>query len=155
MQQHQLSVIGAGLLMASLASDQTAVVAGVSPARLHVPKGWTFSLPAGDAEAGKEAFRKMECSNCHTVPGAEFPVARTSGRIGPPLVPAYSKLPREFLAEAILNPHKYMSGTLVHYRGLEEVSSEMRDYSSIMSVRELLDIVEFLKHLGDTPPPKP
>ncbi len=121
----------------------------------HVPKGWAFSLPVGDAEAGKTAFRKMECYNCHTVPGGEFPAARTSGGVGPDLVPAYSKLPREFLAEAIINPHRYMSGTLEHYRGLEKVSSEMRDYSSIMSVRELLDIVEFLKqldHTGATPP---
>lgn len=121
----------------------------------HLPKGWTFTLPAGDAEAGKAAFRKMECYNCHTVPGGEFPEARTSGGVGPDLVPAYSKLPREFLAEAIINPHRYMSGTLEHYRGLEKVSSEMRDYSSVMSVRELLDIVEFLKQLDHTAGKKP
>ena len=75
--------------------------------------------------------------------------------MGPELVPAYSKLPREFLAESILNPHKYMAGTLEHYRGVEKVSSEMRDYTGLMSVRELLDVVEFLKHLDAEPPTKP
>jgi cytochrome c2 len=120
----------------------------------HVPKGWKFSLPAGDAAAGRELVRKMECYSCHRIATGDFPETRSSGGGGPDLVPAYSKLPREFLAEAIINPHKYMSGTLEHYRGLDKVSSEMRDYSSVMSVRELLDIVEFLKHLGDTAPTK-
>ncbi|HEX7408478.1 MAG TPA: cytochrome c [Candidatus Binatia bacterium] len=121
----------------------------------HVPKGCKLTLPAGDAEAGKTAFLKMGCYSCHKVPGGDFPEARISGGVGPDLVPAYSQLPREFLAEAIINPHRYMSGTLEHYRGSDKVSSEMRDYSSVMSVRELLDIVEFLKQLNHKTENKP
>ena len=117
----------------------------------HLPKGWKFTLPAGDAAAGKEAFRKMECYSCHTMPGGDFPEARTSGGVGPDLTAAYSKLPREFLAESIIDSHKYIAGTLEQYRGLDKVSSKMGDYSSIMSVRELLDIVEFLKDAGAKP----
>jgi cytochrome c len=122
-----------------------------APPGPHLPKGWKFSLPAGDAQAGREALRKMECYSCHRIPGGDFPEARSSGGIGPDLVAGYSKLPREFLAESIINSHKQIAGTLEHYRGLDKVSSKMGDYSSIMSVRELLDIVEFLKHLGAEP----
>ncbi|MBI3786160.1 MAG: cytochrome c [Deltaproteobacteria bacterium] len=121
----------------------------------HVPKGWKFSLPPGDAAAGKTAFRKLECYTCHKTRAGEFPEPRSSGGTGPELVAAYSRLPREFLAEAILNPHKYMSGTLEHYRGVEKVSAEMRDYSSLITVRELLDLVEFLKHLDAEPSATP
>ena len=121
----------------------------------HLPKGWTFSLPAGDAEAGKTAFRKMECYSCHKVPGGDFPEARSSGGVGPDLVPAYSHLPREFLAESIVDSHKYIAGNLEHYRGLDLVSSKMGDYSSLMTVRELLDITEFLKQLNREAEKKP
>ena len=121
----------------------------------HLPKGWTFSLPAGDAEAGKTAFRKMECYSCHKVPGGDFPEARSSGGVGPDLVPAYRQLPREFLAESIIDSHKYIAGNLEHYRGLDLVSSKMGDYSSLMTVRELLDITEFLKQLNHNAGKKP
>ncbi|MBP1685060.1 MAG: hypothetical protein H6Q33_1203 [Deltaproteobacteria bacterium] len=140
------------LLVCVLASTH---VVRAEPSVPHLPKGWQFSLPAGDAAAGKAALRKMECFACHRIPTGDFPEARSVGGVGPDLVPAYSNLPREFLAESIVNPHKYIAGTLEHYRGLEKVSSEMRDYSSLMTVRELLDIVEYLKHLGDAPAPKP
>jgi len=150
-----------GLLAVALAACALAwpgaALAGESAQPPHLPKGWKFSLPGGDAAAGKDAFRKMECYGCHNVPGADFPEARSSGGVGPDLVAGYSKLPREFLAESIIDSHKYISGTLEHYRGLDQVSSKMGDYSSIMSVRELLDIVEFLKHLdgGKPAPAKP
>ena len=114
----------------------------------RLPRGWTFTLPAGDPEAGKAAFEKMECYSCHTVPTADFPKARSGGGVGPDLGPGYSKLPAAFLAESIIDSHRYISGTLEKYRGLDKVSSKMGDYSSIMTVRDLIDIVAFLKHLG-------
>jgi len=117
----------------------------------QLPKGWKFTMPAGDPEAGKAAFEKMECYSCHTVPNADLPKARTSGGVGPNLVAGYSALPASFLAESIVNRHAYISGTLERYTGLDKVSSKMGDYSSIMTVRELIDIVAFLKHLGPAP----
>ena len=124
------------------------VRAGDKPQRAEVPKGWKFTMPAGDAEAGKAAFQKMECYSCHNVPGAGFPAERSSGGVGPTLGAQYSKLPAGYLAESIINSHQYISGTLEKYRGLDKVSSKMGDYSSIMTVRELIDIVAYLKHLG-------
>ena len=119
--------------------------AGESAGSPKLPSGWKFTLPAGDPVAGRAAFEKMECYSCHKVPGSDLPAERSSGGVGPDLGPAYGKLPREFLAESIIDSHKYISGTLEQYKGLDKVSSKMGDYSGIMSVRELLDIVEFLK----------
>jgi hypothetical protein len=114
----------------------------------QLPKGWTFTMPAGDPEAGKAAFEKMECYSCHKVPSADFPKVRSSGGVGPELDAAYSKLPAAFLAESIINSHQYISGTIEKYRGLDKVSSKMGDYGSIMTVRDLIDLVAFLKHPG-------
>ncbi|HVO23763.1 MAG TPA: cytochrome c [Candidatus Margulisiibacteriota bacterium] len=114
----------------------------------QLPQGWKFTMPEGDPEAGKAAFQKMECYSCHRVPNADLPKERSSGGIGPDLVAGYSKLPAAFLADSIINSHHYISGTIERYRGLDKVSSKMGDYSSIMTVRDLIDIVAFLKHLG-------
>jgi len=119
----------------------------------QLPKGWAFEWPAGDPAAGRAAFHKLQCYGCHKVPGADLPEERTSGGVGPAFVPAYSKLPAAYLAEAIMSSHKQMSGTLDHFVGLQKTSSEMADYTTIMSVRELLDIVAFWKHLPS--PEKP
>jgi len=133
----------AGLLLVA-----TAAHADDKPHGAQLPKGWTFTMPAGDPEAGRAAFEKMECYSCHKVAGAGFPKERSSGGIGPDLGAGYNKLPAGFLAESIINSHQYISGTLEKYTGLDKVSSKMGDYSSIMTVRELIDIVAFLKHLG-------
>ncbi len=113
----------------------------------QLPQGWTFEWPGGNPAAGKTAFHQLQCYGCHKVPGAGLPEERQSGGIGPDFVPAYSKLPAAYLAEAIMGSHEKMSGTVEHFVGLQKVSSEMADYTTIMSVRELLDIVAFLKHL--------
>ncbi len=149
---HRAPLLAGALLGAMvswcLCSNPTGVRAAESARSPKPPSGWKFTLPAGDAAAGREAFQKMECYSCHKVPGADLPMERSSGGIGPDLGPAYGKLPREFLAESIIDSHKYISGTLDQYKGLDKVSSKMGDYSTIMSVRELLDIVEFVKQGG-------
>jgi cytochrome c2 len=137
----RLTLLALGLLGWAFSSQATEAKAP------QLPKGWKFGMPKGDPVAGKEAFRKMQCYGCHKVPGAGLPEERTSGGVGPDLVPAYSKLPAEFLAESIMDSHKYISGEIEHYRGLDKKSSKMGDYTTIMTVRELLDIVAFLKHL--------
>ncbi|MFQ5668151.1 MAG: c-type cytochrome [Candidatus Binatia bacterium] len=145
-------VLSAVVVAACLALlPATGCTAG-EPEGPRLPKNWAFSLPSGNVDAGKAAFLRMQCYSCHKVPGSDVPRARASGGIGPDLVPAYSRLPREFLAESVIDSHKYISGRLDKYTGQDKVSSKMGDYSSIMSVRELIDIVEFLKHLEEGGP---
>ena len=133
-----------GLFATAIVMTAVVVPAARAPAP-HLPKGWKFRLPAGDVAAGQDAIRRMQCYSCHTIVAADFPEARSAGGIGPELGPAYAGMPPEFLAESIINRHRYIAGTLEHYRGLDRVSSKMGDYSSIMTVRELLDIVAYLK----------
>src|SRR5262245_32137226 len=71
-----------------------------------VPKGWRFTLPAGDAKAGREVFAKLECYKCHEVKGAGFPtVTRTPENAGPELTTMGGHHPAEYFAESIINPN--------------------------------------------------
>src|SRR6185295_9499717 len=71
-----------------------------------VPKGWKFSWPDGDAQKGREVFAKLECYQCHQVPGAGFPdVKPDPARQGPPLAGMGGMHPAEYFAESILNPN--------------------------------------------------
>lgn len=112
-----------------------------------VPEGWRFELPAGNAEAGEQAFAKMQCYACHKVPGKQFiDPSQKPGGIGPDLTAAYATLPREYLAESIINANR------VHAHGAFKLqcrspdgTTRMGDYSESMTVREFLDIIAFLK----------
>ncbi len=122
------------------------LAAGWLPAKApDVPETWSFTLQGGDPEAGKEAFVRMKCATCHVVPGADIDAGEGHGGIGPDLTPDYANLQREYLAESIVNPNRFVSheGFEMAYRA-PDGTSRMGDYSHAMTVRELVDIVEFL-----------
>src|SRR5205085_11868038 len=49
-----------------------------------VPRGWRFTLPAGDPERGREVFAKLECAKCHAIK-PDFPKTGGAGDVGPEL----------------------------------------------------------------------
>ena len=114
-----------------------------------VPENWSFTLPAGDAIEGEKVFAKMQCYSCHTVQGRYFvDPAEKPGEIGPDLTAAYARLPREYLAESIVNFKRLLAhgNFQLKFTALDG-ASRMGDYSRIMTVRELIDIVEYIKQL--------
>jgi mono/diheme cytochrome c family protein len=122
-----------------------AAAQGATPAdEPHVPAGWTFSFPRGDAKAGQTVFMTMQCYSCHTIniPGETLPP--DAGGIGPDLTPGYAKLPTEYLAESIIKAH-----TVVAAPGyvVKEGKAIMGNYNHLLTVQELIDLVAFLKHL--------
>lgn len=112
-----------------------------------MPTNWRFSLPAGRAAAGEQVFVKMECYSCHTVAGKRFGKPGSNpGGIGPDLTTEYTKLPREYLAESIVNFDRFAAhGQLKRSYLADDGTSRMGDYTDVLSVRELIDLVEFLK----------
>jgi hypothetical protein len=126
------------------------VVGALGPATGQVPRlpeGWRFTLPGGNAVAGEQVFAKMECYSCHTVAGKRFgDPAQRPGGIGPDLTGTHARLPREYLAESLVNFDRYIAHG--QYRGryvAGDGGSRMGDYADLLTVRELLDLVEFLK----------
>jgi len=138
------------------------IVSGVvSAAEVALPTNWVFTLPAGDPASGKKVFVKMQCFSCHTVEGEVFEDAHVQpGVIGPRFTSAYAKLPAGYLAESIIHsdrflPHgsfkpSYLTPEASQPAGRDEyeVHSRMAGFNEIMTVKELVDVVAFLRSLS-------
>ncbi len=111
-----------------------------------VPKGWKFLVPPGDPTRGREAFVTLECYACHAISGEDFP--KTSKRAqepGPELTGMGGHHPAEYFAESITNPNRVIvQGP--GYTGADGLS-KMPDYGEVMTVRQLIDVVAYLKSL--------
>jgi len=121
----------------------------VTPEELHrsggLPPGWQFTLPPGDPRAGREVFIRMECYACHRVAGESFSGGTKEQKPGPELSGMGGMHPTEYLAEAIMNPNAVII-TGPGYTGPDGLST-MPDYSELLTLRQLLDLVAYLKSL--------
>jgi mono/diheme cytochrome c family protein len=122
-------------------------VAPAAAAEPRLPRHWRFALPSGTAAAGEQVFVKMECYSCHTVAGKRFgDPGQNPGGIGPDLTAAHARLPREYLAESVVNFERYVAhGQPLKGYLAADGTSRMGNYNDLLTVRELLDLVEFLK----------
>lgn len=94
-----------------------------------------FTLPIGDAAAGRQAFIDMECYACHAVAGdAEMP-APTETVHGPEIGAAQASQTREYIADSIISP--------AHIIPPPETESPMPKLRTEMSVQQLVDLVAF------------
>jgi hypothetical protein len=115
-----------------------------------VPPGWRFTLPPGDANAGRQVFVKLECYQCHAIQGESFPQAAASAPgIGPELTGMGAHHPAEYFAESIVNPN----AVIVAGPGYTDAAGQsiMPDYRDSLTVGEWLDLVAYLKSLGGEP----
>lgn len=123
--------------------------APISMEELHrqggVPRGWKFTLPAGDAKAGREAFAKFECNKCHEVK-PDFPRGeRGAGDVGPELTGMGGHHPAEYFAQSIIDPN----AVVLAGEGFvgADGRSVMPDYRDSLTFTELVDLVAYLKSL--------
>lgn len=106
-----------------------------------------FRLPDGDPVAGKHTFVELGCTQCHRV----FAV---SGLPEPTVAPpvkmlggAYEPAPTDAdLMTSIITPSEDIAraypGQVHTFPGSD--ASRMHDYSRDMTVRQLIDVIEFL-----------
>src|ERR1043166_280475 len=108
-----------------------------------VPRGWKFLVPPGDAAAGRQVFASMKCFECHEIKGEAFPPGER--KPGPDLTGMGTHHPAEYFAESILNPNRVIvEGT--GYAGPDGLS-KMPEYADTMTLRQLVDVVAYLKSL--------
>lgn len=116
----------------------------VTMAELHaaggVPRGWSFTPPAGDAKRGRAVFARLECFACHKIAGEDFP-APTKG--GPDLTDVGEHHPAGYLTESIMNPNAIIVDG-PGYTG-PDGRSTMPSYGDVLSVSELADLVAYLE----------
>ncbi len=133
-------IIGALLLMMT--------VTGTSQAAIE-----HLSLPEGDAERGREAFVALKCTACHEVREDITMQKLAAGLPGPKLGVGQSRYKADFLADSIVSP----SHAIVPGFGAKEPSpapggkgvSRMGDFSDTLTVRQLADIIAYLKQLDE------
>jgi hypothetical protein len=103
-------------------------------------------FPHGDPEAGRKAFSSLGCTLCHRASGEQRmpqPVSTTAGpEIG---VPQRDRSMGELIT-AIIHPEHVVPEA---YRQTGEDGSPMADYTDRMTIRQLVDIVAYIRYLGE------
>ena len=118
--------------------------------------GPALQYPEGDWEEGFYVFEEMKCFQCHLIEGAEFdPGVLTEedlkGGVGPELTDIGAVQTYEYLLESVLNPSAVVlpdPSIDKQYSG-EDGTSKMPDFLDTMTARQLLDLVTYLKSLGN------
>jgi hypothetical protein len=111
-----------------------------------VPAGWRFTWPDGDARKGRDVFARLECYQCHEVPGEPFPaVTPDPKRRGPSLAGMGGMHPAEYFAESILNPNAVIV-TAPGFTGADGLSI-MPEYRDSLSLAETIDLVAYIRSL--------
>lgn len=105
-----------------------------------------FRLPQGDPARGQAAFLELRCNGCHRVEGLALPPPA----IDPPVpVVLGGEVPHAKtdgdLVTSIINPsHKLAAGYAKELIAKGD-RSRMPDYSELMTVRQMVDLVAFLQ----------
>jgi mono/diheme cytochrome c family protein len=109
----------------------------------------TVVLPVGDTQAGRQAFRDLKCTLCHRVRGETTFPAPVSGTQGPDLDRTLAVRPAADVAEAIVVPSHSMSVKTSDEvkKRLEGMLSPMPDFSCTITVRQLADLLAYLRSL--------
>lgn len=148
MKQHTTSLLSTKPLISAIVLVCGLLIVACSPTKEDSPAG--FILPPGDAMKGQTTFAALGCVSCHKVDGVSFTADDT---IGPELiielggeqlrVKTYGQL-----VTAIIHPDAQILGNDARYvnsRG----KSLMPDYTQLMTVQQMTDIVTFLQEHYD------
>lgn len=111
-----------------------------------VPPGWRFTLPTGDAKAGREVFARLECHKCHAVQGDFPPPPQEPGNAGPELSGMGGHHSPEYMAQSVLDPNAVIV-TGPGYTGADGLSI-MPSFTDSLTVPELIDLVAYLGSLA-------
>lgn len=121
----------------------TAGVTAADPAE----KGFRF--PGGDADAGREAFVKLNCVQCHSVAKVDLAAPKTARKLHLTLAEKQLFVKKyEDLITAITNPKHVVAKRYREYLTQPEqqgaIEPIMPNLTSNMTARQLMDIVTFL-----------
>ncbi len=108
-----------------------------------------FTLPEGNADYGQSYFVEFRCIDCHVVAGLEDELVAPEGIDPLMAVPLGGTTTRiqsyGELVTSIINPSHRLATGIALSPAMDEEISPMRNYNSIMTVDELIDIVAFVQ----------
>lgn len=104
-----------------------------------------YYVPPGDPAAGREAFRALKCYSCHRVAHDAMLPAPVAAQPGPVLQFDPQADSAEKVATMILSPSHTIAGGFGEQTPEDVQFSRMGDFSDSMTVRQLKDIVSYLR----------
>lgn len=105
-----------------------------------------ITMPRGDPKAGKKAFQDMQCYTCHAVQGEKSLPAIQSANPGPALGKNQAEQSTGKLATSIVMPSHKISKEVQDR--MEGKLSPMGDYSEVMTLRQLVNIIAYIRDQG-------
>lgn len=104
-------------------------------------------LPAGDHDAGRQAFLDLKCGTCHAVPSEPSFAAPLSANPGPPIDARVGRQDMGYLITAIATPSHGFSPSVSPETGRQPAGtlSPMGDISAVMTVRQLVDLHAYVR----------
>ncbi len=111
-----------------------------------------FALPKGDIVKGKETYKKLSCTECHSISEIEWKGGSDSLKIHlggeVSTKPSYGEL-----VASVINPSHKIARRYKQETATKEGLSKMRNYNEVMTVQELIDLVAFLQSEYDVKAP--
>lgn len=108
--------------------------------------GQGLRLPNGDVAAGREAFQRLDCDRCHSIPGEVSPRAESEEKV---IVVLGGKAPHiethGELVTSIVNPSHGYPRRYSAEDVFEGDASKMMNFNETMTVKELIDLTAFLQ----------
>jgi mono/diheme cytochrome c family protein len=108
----------------------------------------TVVLPKGDVKAGRKAFQDLKCHVCHQVSGESGFAAPIAELRGPDLNALLQLQETSDIAAAIIAPSHSLSirtSEAVKAQLAKQGASPMGDFSRAMTVRQLADLLSYLR----------
>lgn len=131
-----LAALGGGLMIAGCAVRTTTV---------------SDCLPGGDVVAGQTAFGELMCYTCHRVAGAAetFPLPTANPPVPVELGAEAVPPTRGALVTSIIDPSHEIAPGYREELVADGQLSRMGDYSHLLTVRQLADLVAYLQSLHE------
>lgn len=104
-----------------------------------------FHLPEGDSERGRTVFVELGCAACHTMEGLDLPAPVAQPAVGVELATVLRKRTTGELVTSIIAPSHKFSPSWTGGTTKVGDSSRMADYTDVLTIRQLSDLVAFLR----------
>lgn len=106
-----------------------------------------FRLPKGNVDSGKAEFVKLGCLKCHSVKGVDMASELTEEREADIVLGGEVSRIKTYghLVTSIINPSHVVSRQYREQYTDDQGKSIMPDFSKEMSVRQMIDLTEFLQ----------
>lgn len=105
-----------------------------------------LALPVGDPVAGRQAFIALSCTTCHGVLGDTELPAVVSANPGPMLGPIQARRQLGWMVTSIVSPSHEIPPEI--RAEMEGTLSPMADFGDAMTVRQLIDLIAYLRAQG-------